>query len=72
MTKYRKHTKIAEQEQEQQEQEQQFSNFLDRSRYSHGQKTGSCLLSAKGSMFIFNLKDMRICGSCCDHFWHEN
>ena len=34
MTKYRKHTKIAEQEQEQ----QQFSNFLDRARYSHGQK----------------------------------
>ena len=33
MTKYRKHTKIAEQEQEQ----QQFSNFLDRARYSHGQ-----------------------------------
>ena len=38
MTKYRKHTKIAEQEQEQEQQEQQFSNFLDRSRYSHGQK----------------------------------
>ena len=34
MTKYRKHTKIAEQEQQQ----QQFSNFLDRARYSHGQK----------------------------------
>ena len=37
MTKYRKHTKIAEQEQQQQQQ-QQFSNFLDRARYSHGQK----------------------------------
>ena len=36
MTKYRKHTKIAEQEEEQQQ--QQFSNFLDRARYSHGQK----------------------------------
>ena len=34
MTKYRKHTKIAEQE-------QQFSNFLDRSRYSHGQKVNN-------------------------------
>ena len=37
MTKYRKHTKIAEQEQQQQQQ-QQFSNFLDRARYTHGQK----------------------------------
>ena len=46
MTKYRKHTKIAEQEEEQQQ--QQFSNFLDRARYSHGQK---CI----GYIFLFTI-----------------
>ena len=47
MTKYRKHTKIAEQEQ-QQEQEQQFSNFLGRARYSHGQKVHLITYSCSG------------------------